>query len=318
MISCTEFIPLYSEFFKYLDKRGGHDAVVEYWNYISDNGIGDITNPNSLRSFVERDPDGAFFGAIKYWNHTLSEEACDVLKVIDVKNHRCYTHMRHCPSRGMLNELRHIEPYYDYCGHCNVLYSRVLENYGVEFKMDHSKIANAECTSCLYEKGDEPDESIKVIDGTKTVVDIKSEDNKYLHRDFHTLGDLALRYCGETFGDREVVAFLRDFAKNYFSPVIERARREGIAALAEWLEKIYEAEEASELIHTEINGNTLTVTVEKCPAVEYMRSLGQEPSKYYVEQTRTVYSTVAKESGFSFSLDYYRENGAARFSFSQK
>ena len=30
MISCTEFIPLYSEFFKYLDKDGGHDAVMEY------------------------------------------------------------------------------------------------------------------------------------------------------------------------------------------------------------------------------------------------------------------------------------------------
>ena len=35
MISCTEFIPLYSEFFKYLDKDGGHDAVMEYWNYLS-------------------------------------------------------------------------------------------------------------------------------------------------------------------------------------------------------------------------------------------------------------------------------------------
>ena len=28
MISCTEFIPLYSEFFKFLEKRGGHDAVM--------------------------------------------------------------------------------------------------------------------------------------------------------------------------------------------------------------------------------------------------------------------------------------------------
>ena len=297
MISCTEFIPLYSEFFKYLDKRGGHDAVVEYWYYISDNGIGDKTNPNSLRSFVERDPDGAFFGAVKYWDHTLSEEACDVLKVIDMKKHTCYTHMRHCPSRGMLNELRHIEPYYDYCGHCKVLYSRVLENYGVEFVMDHSKIDNAECTSCLYEKGCDPDDSIKVIDETKTVIDIKSEDNKYLHRDFHTLGDLALRYCGEKFGDGEVVEFLREFSKNYFSPVIERAKTGGLSVLAEWLEKIYEVEEASELIHTSTNAKTLTVTVDKCPAVEDMRSLGQEPSKYYIEQTRTVYQTVVELRG---------------------
>ena len=55
MISCTEFIPLYSEFFKFVDKIGGHDAVLACWDHISDLGMGDGTNPNSLRSFIERD-----------------------------------------------------------------------------------------------------------------------------------------------------------------------------------------------------------------------------------------------------------------------
>ena len=32
MISCTEFIPVYSELFKYLEEeKGGHDEVVRYW-----------------------------------------------------------------------------------------------------------------------------------------------------------------------------------------------------------------------------------------------------------------------------------------------
>ena len=136
MISCTEFIPLYSEFFKYLEKRGGREAVIEYWNYISDTGIGDASNPNSLRSFIERDERGPYFGAVEYWNHTLTEEACDLLKIHDFKNHCTYTHMRHCPSRGMLSELKHVEPYYDYCGHCDVLYQRVLEKYGITVAYD--------------------------------------------------------------------------------------------------------------------------------------------------------------------------------------
>ena len=148
MISCTEFIPLYSEFFKYLESVGGHDAVLAYWYYLSDNGIGDKTNPHSLASFIERD--GPFVGACNYWKHTLTEEACDVKKVYDYNKEYCYTHMRHCPSRGMLNDLEHVEPYYDYCGHCNVIYQRVLEKYGMRFEMDHSNIANAECYSLLY------------------------------------------------------------------------------------------------------------------------------------------------------------------------
>ena len=50
MISCTEFIPLYSEFFKYLEAHGGENAVMDYWIHISDTSIGDKTNPNSLAS----------------------------------------------------------------------------------------------------------------------------------------------------------------------------------------------------------------------------------------------------------------------------
>ena len=37
MISCTEFIPAYSELFKYLEKVGGKDAVISFWEYLSDN-----------------------------------------------------------------------------------------------------------------------------------------------------------------------------------------------------------------------------------------------------------------------------------------
>jgi len=315
MISCTEFIPLYSEFFKYLEARGGHDAVLEYWYYISDNSIGDKTNPHSLISFIERDPDGPLQGAMKYWDHTLTEEACDVLKVKDFNRPSCYSHMRHCPSRGMLNDLEHIEPYYDYCGHCDVIYSRVLEKYGVTHKIDLSRVDNAECFLFLYMEGDEPDERMKAIDETKVVVDMKAEYNKYLHRDFHLSGDLALRYCGEKFGDSEVVGFLREYSRNYYAPKIREFREKGLPAIKAWIEKIYETEEASELLCTELTDTALTVTVERCPVIEYMRSLEQEPSKYYIEETRTVYGTVAEESGFGFELVYYLDNGAAKFIF---
>ena len=36
MISCTEFIPAYSELFKFIEQREGYEGVVEYWNLISD------------------------------------------------------------------------------------------------------------------------------------------------------------------------------------------------------------------------------------------------------------------------------------------
>ena len=36
MISCTEFIPAYSELFKFLEKKGGTQAVLEFWNFFAD------------------------------------------------------------------------------------------------------------------------------------------------------------------------------------------------------------------------------------------------------------------------------------------
>lgn len=318
MISCTEFIPLYSEFFKFLEARGGHDAVLTYWHYISDRSLGNKTNPNSLVSFLERNIDDPVQGAIQYWDHTLTEEACDMLRIKDTEKGRCYTHLRHCPSRGMLNAMTHVEPYYDYCGHCGVIYRRVLEKYGVAFEMDFSKIDNAECSFCVYREGESLDGSERKIDATKTVMDLKAEDNKYLHRDFHLSGDNALCYCAETFGREAVVSLLADFTKYYYAPVIERAKAEGLGVIRAWLEETYEKEEAEDLLHTELADGRLTVTVDHSPAIAYMYSLNQKPSPYYIEETRTVYATLAEACGYDFELVYYHEDGGAKFVFSER
>ena len=325
MISCTEFIPLYSEFFKHLERRGGHDAVMEYWIHISDTVIGDKTNPNSLAYKCEKL--GGFEGAMAYWGHTLTEEACDLFEMRDEKARVRYMHMRHCPSRGMLNALSQVEPYYDYCSHCDVIYSRVLEKYGVVYERDKAGIDHAECRDVFYEKGNPPafdfrtvtDEELKKRENECgiTVIDMKSDDNKYLHRDFHISADNALKYCGDKFGRDAVVAFLRDYVNFFYAPVIEKIKKDGLFAIKEWIEKTYETEEASELLHTELSEDKLTVRIDKCPVIAYMKDLGQVPSEYFIEETRTLYDEIAKECGYSFKLEYYNEDGGARFIFSR-
>ena len=49
--------------------------------------------------------------------------------------------------------------------------------------------------------------------------------------------------------------------------------------------------------------------------IEYMRSLNQEPSPYYIEQTCTLYAAIAEAAGFQFDLEYYNEDGATKFKF---
>lgn len=325
MISCTEFIPLYSEFFKFCEKKGGKSAVMDYWIYLSDTNIGDKENPNSLAYKCENL--GGFLGAIAYWGHTLTEEACDLIHFIDNKNKVFYSRMRHCPSRGMLNSLSHVEPYSDYCSHCKVIYQRVLEKYGIVYERDHRNIDKAECRSLLYEVGNRPDFDYHNASDSEAyahfcgedvkIIDLKTEDNKYLHRDFHLIGDNALKYCGDKYGRDSVVEFIFDFVKHYHSPLIKKIKEEGLSALEGWFKKLYEIEEASDLLHTELSENSLTVVIKKSPAIEYMYSLGKEPSEYYIEETKTLYKAIAELSGYKFSLEYYFHNGETKFVFTK-
>lgn len=312
MISCTEFIPLYSEFFKFLEARGGHEAVVRYWEHISDSSMGDKTNPNSLISFVEK---YGFEGTWRYWSHTLTEEACDILRMYDPKRKTGYSVMRRCPSKGMLLDMQHLEPYHDYCSHCGVLYPRVLEKYGIVCQWDYSGIDNARCAWKLYMEGAEflPEDMIPTED--KEVMDMTAEDNKYLHRDFHLSGDFALEYCGRMYGDNGVREFLYHFAQLHYAALINDCKERGLIALQERYQKLYEIEEASEVLHTELTDAQLLVTVDKSPVIEYMTSLGQKPSKYYIEETRIVYGAIADGCDLGFELLYYNEDGGCQFRF---
>ena len=143
MISCTEFIPAYSELFKFLHARGGKDAVMDFWNYLSDNFLG------NLGQLVE---EHGIRGCWLYWSHTLNEEAADFTMELDKDNGEFRIIMHRCPSKGRLLECAHIEPYHDYCGHCDVLYRRVLEPLGYEYAYDMSRCDEAACSVVIRDR----------------------------------------------------------------------------------------------------------------------------------------------------------------------
>ena len=137
MISCTEFIPAYSQLFKTLEQLGGREAVDAFWHYLSDNFL------HNLRDLVLAH---GIRGCWLYWSHTLNEEAADFTMELDEEAGTFRIDMHHCPSKGRLLEMRHIEPYPDYCRHCDVLYRRVLEPLGYRCDADLSRCDQAACS----------------------------------------------------------------------------------------------------------------------------------------------------------------------------
>ena len=136
MISCTEFIPAYSQLFKTLECLGGKDAVEAFWRYLAANFL------NNLRDLVAAN---GIRGCWLYWSQTLSEEAADFTMELDEEAGTFSIAMHKCPSKGRLLEWRHIAPYPDYCRHCEVLYREVLDPLGYTYEIDLSQCDKASC-----------------------------------------------------------------------------------------------------------------------------------------------------------------------------
>jgi len=136
MISCTEFIPAYSELFKFLDQRGGKAEVVRFWEHLSDDFLG------NLKTLVEQK---GIRGCWEYWSHTLNEESADFTMELGEDAGEFRIAMHHCPSKGRLLESEHITPYAHYCEHCDLLYRRVLEPLGYKYEADMSECDRARC-----------------------------------------------------------------------------------------------------------------------------------------------------------------------------
>lgn len=121
MISCTEFIWVYSELFRFLETRGGEEKVIAFWKGLAENFLG------NLREHIE---EGGLSGMYSYWSHTLGEEGgrhhmslYDDMFVID---------MHDCPSAKLIFQGGRVEPYPKYCEHCRWLYPPLIEEYGYE------------------------------------------------------------------------------------------------------------------------------------------------------------------------------------------
>lgn len=144
MIPCKDFVPAYSELFKFLEERGGKEAVFKFWNYISDHYL------TNLKDLVE---EHGIRGCWLYWSRSLNEEAADFDMELDEGRGEFRITMHKCPSKYMLLKSHRVRPYEDYCQHCDILYRRVLEPLGYEYSIDMSQCDSAMCSISIRKWG---------------------------------------------------------------------------------------------------------------------------------------------------------------------
>jgi len=122
--------------FKFLEAKGGRPAVEDFWRYLGKIYL------EPLKNLAEKK---GLRGCYEYWGRVLSEEAADFTLELDEQKGIFKIIIRNCPSKGHLLELEHIQPYHDYCSHCDLLYRCVLEPLGFDYQVDFSDVDRANC-----------------------------------------------------------------------------------------------------------------------------------------------------------------------------
>ncbi len=136
MISCTEFIPAYSEGFKYIENIGGREELERFWSELRERYF-----TNTLSKLIA---EKGLEGCYEYWGTALNEEAADFTMTLDSKEEEFKIALHKCPSKDMLNNLTYMEPHHAYCDHCTALYKPIAEKNGFVYVSE----IDCEAASC--------------------------------------------------------------------------------------------------------------------------------------------------------------------------
>lgn len=330
MISCTEFIPAYSELFKFIDKKSGRQAVYDYWNWLFQ------PEKSPLNEHLDR---AGIRGCWDYWTVIHIEEACDNTQVFNEKDGWHISCMHSCPSKGRFDKLGYMEPFDEYCKHCDG-YEWSLKKHGLVQYNDYrgaekaccrtliidptkfpgdpeemvEKMFECEMNGCTADTTGCPFASENTIQQTTT-----SEGYKYLHPEFHVSMDRGAGFVMDNYGKEGLQEYLTQFALAFHVPLLKNIQEKGISAIADYLTWLYDTEEAPDALRMVQTEDELAVTVHYCPAVKYMKGRGYTPSACYEYCTSMVYGALAEAAGLGFEMILYNHNtGAAQFRFYKK
>ena len=312
MISCTEFIPAYSELFSFLDENYGRAEVDRLWDFLfkpDGKGI-------PLIHFIKKE---GIRGCFIYWSGTLSEEASDCTLYLNEKAGWYLSRMTHCPSLGRLLKLEKelgVKPYRDYCLHCGY-YDYALREVGLVRYKEYPVPGTAACSSLIFDP--------KVFDGriifdeNTEVLEVKAAEREYFHPDFHSSMNMGLEYVGSKHGVEALERYLVHYTENVHVKTVEAMKADALAALSKLIADTYRAEHAENAVSLENDGKTLRVTVQYCPAVRHLRKTGREVSRYFSYSTSAVMQTLATLGGVRFEmLSYDEKTGAAVYCFTKE
>ena len=128
-----------------------------------------------------------------------------------------------------------------------------------------------------------------------------------------------LEYGYEKYGEEGLREYLTQFTLAFHVPLLAAIKEKGLTAIAEYMQWLYETEEAPDALSMEQTEQELLITIHYCPAVKFLKSREFKLDESYEYCTSMVYEALAEASGLGFEMIRYDpDTGAAQFRFFTK
>ena len=278
-------------------------------------------------------------GLWKNWYVVYTEEACDNTMIQNLREGWHASCMHSCPSKGRFAKLGYMEPFDEYCKHCEC-YDITFKKYGIQSVGDSRGEDRASCRGIKFDpkvfKGDakamvesmyqcEMNGGCKIgIDDTQCplyrpdnmVLRTTAEDYKYLHPGFHRSMALGASFVMKHYGMDGLKEYLTQFTRAFHVPLLKAIQEKGLSAIAEYMQWLYDIEEAPDALKMEQTDKDLLITIHYCPAVKFLKNEDFPLDESFACCTSMVYDALAEASGLGFEMIRYdHDTGAAQFRF---
>jgi len=142
----------------------------------------------------------------------------------------------------------------------------------------------------------------------KQILTRKAADHPYFHRDFHIALNDGIHYLYKKFGAGAVREYLTQFAEAWYSPLKKSLIENGLTAIKDHYEEIYQIEEAD--FEMQLSEDELIIRLFASPAVRYIKANGHPVSEVFDETVAAVNRAICQNTPFDCEMcDYHQENG---------
>ena len=149
------------------------------------------------------------------------------------------------------------------------------------------------------------------------IMERRSSDNKYLHKDFHISQNILMGYIYRSFGADALINYLEQFAIAYHKPLNQKMKQGNTGALLNYFTEIYKKEEWPVKITS--GEDYVEIEQDACPGISHIMAKGGKPCPCYRETYHTIYKTLCKDTPFEYILKYFHdETGACKQLFLRK